>query len=154
MKKLIAIVMAVTLLAGLFGVGTVALADKPGGWDGGSFYEYNGNGAPSGAHYNLNIIGMPRSKDNPMTNSNGHTIFVPLKGRATINLINSEVHTATCNGKEFKVVDHNATDDGVASFCLPPPTASGNDDDCPPEWTEYEWSVWAQPWVIMVADRS
>ena len=144
MKKLIAIVMSVMLLAGLLGIGSVALADKPGGWSAGEYSEYNGNGAPSGAHYNLNIIGVSSPKSNPMTNSNGHTIFVPLKGRATINLINSEEETATCNGKEFKVVDHNATDDGVASFCLPPPQQAGDNISCPADWTKYEWSVWAR----------
>src|SRR5438445_10399461 len=39
-----------------------------------------GNGAPSGAHYNLNIIGVPRDKTADMTGDNGHRIFVPLWG--------------------------------------------------------------------------
>jgi hypothetical protein len=37
-----------------------------------------GNGAPSGAHYDLNIIGVTNSKTPPLTGSNRHTIFVPL----------------------------------------------------------------------------
>ena len=44
MKKLIALVMVVTLLVSLSGV---ALASK----------DVPGNGAPSGPHYNLNLIG-------------------------------------------------------------------------------------------------
>ena len=37
-----------------------------------------GNGAPSGAHYDLNIIGVTNGKSAPMTGSDRHTIFVPL----------------------------------------------------------------------------
>jgi hypothetical protein len=37
-----------------------------------------GNGAPSGAHYDLNIIGVTNGKNPPLTGSNRHTIFVPL----------------------------------------------------------------------------
>src|SRR5207244_6763768 len=38
----------------------------------------NGNGAPNGAHYNLNIIGVTQAKNPPLTGSDRHTIFVPL----------------------------------------------------------------------------
>jgi len=38
----------------------------------------NGNGAPTGAHYNLNIIGVEKGKESNMTGSNRHTIFMPL----------------------------------------------------------------------------
>src|SRR5258708_12863934 len=37
-----------------------------------------GNGAPSGTHYDLNIIGVTKGKNPPLTGSNRHTIFVPL----------------------------------------------------------------------------
>jgi hypothetical protein len=37
-----------------------------------------GNGAPSGAHYDLNISGVTNAKTAPLTGSNRHTIFVPL----------------------------------------------------------------------------
>jgi hypothetical protein len=37
-----------------------------------------GNGAPSGAHYNLNLIGVTNGKNPPLTGSDRHTIFVPL----------------------------------------------------------------------------
>jgi hypothetical protein len=37
-----------------------------------------GNGAPSGAHYDLNIIGVTKAKTPPLTGSDRHTIFVPL----------------------------------------------------------------------------
>jgi len=92
MKKLVLIVVAVMLLA--IGAG-VALA---------------GNGAPSGAHYNLNIIGVSSDKSADMTGSNGHVIFVDLVGKTAIQLIEGE----------FKVLDANGTD-GKASFQLPNP---------------------------------
>ena len=64
----------ITLTAGLFSV--TALAGKDG----------NGNGAPSGAHYNLNIIGVENPKNSDMTGSNRHTIFVPLTSRKTAKI--------------------------------------------------------------------
>src|SRR2546425_8416107 len=39
-----------------------------------------GNGAPSGSHYNLNIIGVPKDKTADMNNNDGHRIFVELNG--------------------------------------------------------------------------
>lgn len=69
-----------------------------------------GNGAPSGYHYNLNIICVPKGKTADMTNTQGHTIFVPCDGTTKINLI---------EGTDFEVTDRNGTD-GSASFKLPP----------------------------------
>ncbi len=37
-----------------------------------------GNGAPSGAHYELGIIGVSNPKTQPLTGGNRHTIFVGL----------------------------------------------------------------------------
>ncbi|MDO8498353.1 MAG: hypothetical protein Q7S44_01015 [bacterium] len=75
-----------------------------------------GNGAPSGTHYNLNIIGVPKDKTADMTGSSGHRIFVPLQGSCKINL----------SMGDFQVIDGNCTD-GPASFQLPnpDPTNSG-----------------------------
>ena len=70
-----------------------------------------GNGAPSGAHYNLNLIGVPSGKTATDTsNSNGRRIFVPLSGRSRILLTEGP----------FDVLDYNGTD-GEASFQLPNP---------------------------------
>lgn len=69
-----------------------------------------GNGAPSGAHYNLNIIGVPKGKTADMTGSNGHRIFVPLFGNCKINL----------SIGDFQVLDGNCTD-GPSAFQLPNP---------------------------------
>src|SRR5215510_10122400 len=54
-----------------------------------------GNGAPSGAHYNLNIIGVPHDKTADMTGGDGHVIFVQLVGGDT---------AASLNGKDFNTI--------------------------------------------------
>jgi hypothetical protein len=69
-----------------------------------------GNGAPSGYHYNLNIICVPKGKTADMTGTQGHTIFVPCEDATKINLI---------EGTDFGVLERNGTD-GSASFRLPP----------------------------------
>jgi len=69
-----------------------------------------GNEAPSGSHYNLNIICVPNGKKADMTGTQGHTIFVACDGTSKINLI---------EGTDFLVLDRNGTD-GSASFQLPP----------------------------------
>jgi len=70
-----------------------------------------GNGAPSGPHYNLNIIGVPKEKSASMDGNSGHRIFVPLEGKANIYLQ---------EGDTFAVLDGNGTD-GKGSFQLPNP---------------------------------
>lgn len=74
-----------------------------------------GNGAPSGAHYTLNIIGVPKDKSPDFTGGNGHRIFVDL-GR------NGEAANTRINLTEgdFGVTDANGTD-GTAGFRLPNP---------------------------------
>jgi len=73
------------------------------------------NGAPSGAHYNLNLIGVPKDKTSEMTDTNRHTIFVPLTGNCTIRLAEGD----------FSVLDGNCTD-GSSSFQLPNPDPDGD----------------------------
>ncbi len=84
-----------------------------------------GNGAPSGPHYDLNIIGVPKGKTAPMTGSNGHVIFVSLDKPTKILL----------SAGDFQVLDANGTD-GSAAFQLPnpDPTNSG----------QTTYSVWAR----------
>src|SRR5918995_2353562 len=76
-----------------------------------------GNGAPSGAHYTLNIIGVPKDKSSSFTGGMGHRIFVDLgrngePANTRINLIEGD----------FGVTDANGTD-GTAAFQLPNPDA-------------------------------
>jgi hypothetical protein len=71
-----------------------------------------GNGAPSGAHYNLNIHGVANPKTADMTGSDGHSIFVSLNGTSKIYL---------SEGATFNVLDANGTDANGAKFQLPNP---------------------------------
>ncbi len=78
---------------------------------------FAGNGAPSGYHYNLNIIGVSKEKaalmqDDGLTGQYGHVIFVPLIGSTKILL------TEAPDGETFQVLDKNGTD-GEAKFMLP-----------------------------------
>ncbi len=102
-----------------------------------------GNGAPSGSHYNLNIIGVENPKTADMTDSNRHTIFVGLgrNGAVTskINLYQGE----------FKVLDGNGTDSNGAAFQLPANNceaaidANLPSDDCT-NFDTLNYSVWAR----------
>lgn len=69
----------------------------------------------TGAHFNLNIIGVPQDKTADMTGDNGHRIFVPRFGTAKILLREGD----------FGVIDANGTD-GTASFQLPNPDPDGD----------------------------
>jgi hypothetical protein len=75
-----------------------------------------GNDLPSGPHYNLNIIGVPKDKTADMDGSHGHRIFVPLSGRTKIWLQEGP----------YQVLDGNGTDGDGATFQLPDPDP---DDD-------------------------
>jgi hypothetical protein len=84
-----------------------------------------GNGAMSGSHYNLNIIGVSKDKVPTMTNSSGHTIFVPLYGKTRILLSQGDDFAVLDrNGTNEPIVDTNLLDgdnsaDGTARFQLP-----------------------------------
>jgi hypothetical protein len=84
-----------------------------------------GNGAPNGAHFNLNIIGVPKEKTAEITS--GNRIFVPLEGVCKINLTPGD----------FSVLDGNCTDNSPAAFQLPNPDPDGDGN------TDY--TVWARP---------
>ena len=75
-----------------------------------------GNGAPSGAHYNLNIIGVSKDKTAAMDNNSGHRIFVKLWGNDSKILLTEG---------DFAVLDANGTD-GTAKFQLPNPDPDGD----------------------------
>ncbi|VVB55916.1 Uncharacterised protein [uncultured archaeon] len=70
-----------------------------------------GNGAPKGAHYNLNLIGKEKNSILPNDANDGHRIFVNLYGRSNIYLQ---------NGTDFGVIDADATD-GRGAFQMPAP---------------------------------
>jgi len=67
-----------------------------------------GNHAPSGAHYNLNIIGMPRTKNANFDGGEGRRIFVLRSGTTQIGVTPGP----------FDIVDVDGTD-GRADLTLP-----------------------------------
>lgn len=93
MKKLIAIGLAVAMVLTLAGT-ALASVDK------------TGNGAPSGPHYNLNIIGVPKQMNDNFTGGNGSRIFVSRTGSTQFF-----VH----GGKSYAILDHDGTDGQVGS---------------------------------------
>jgi hypothetical protein len=81
---------------------------------------FAGNGAPSGPHFNLNIIGVQHDKD--ITKDSGHVIFVPLdtSGHTSRTGLAGKVDILlqpTDDGT-FAVIDGDATD-GEGTFAMP-----------------------------------
>jgi hypothetical protein len=76
-----------------------------------------GNGAPSGSHFNLNIIGVPHNKS-PNMKGSGNVIFVGL-GTSDATVSTKILLSQSADGV-FEVLDKNGTD-GEASFALPVP---------------------------------
>ena len=78
-----------------------------------------GNGAPSGAHYTLNVIGVPKDKSPTFDGGNGHRIFVGL-GKTGASTTRIDLTLG-----DFAVLDANGTD-GRAAFQLPNPDSDGD----------------------------
>jgi hypothetical protein len=75
-----------------------------------------GNGAPSGSHYTLNIIGVPKDKNPNFTGGEGRRIFVKLWGQDTKIILTEGA---------YDVTDADGTD-GTAGFQLPNPDPDGD----------------------------
>jgi hypothetical protein len=95
-----------------------------------------GNGAPSGPHYDLNIIGVSNPKTSDMTGSDRHTIFVWLDGASKISLQ---------EGPEFQVLDGNGTDNNGATFQLPDPGLSFDWNTLQLTDANTEYSIFIRP---------
>ena len=78
-----------------------------------------GNGAPSGSHYELNIIGVSKAKTADMSGADGHTIFVDL-GTTSV----SKQSEIDLQPGPFEVVNANGTGGNAALFQLPDPTTT------------------------------
>ena len=79
-----------------------------------------GNGAPSGPHYNLNIIGVPHDKSANMDQGSGNVIFVDLGTKSGSPVTTDIMLNQSTSDGVFDVLDKNGTD-GKASFELPAP---------------------------------
>jgi len=101
-----------------------------------------GNGAPSGSHYTLNIIGVPKGKSDAMTGNTGGRIFVLLNGGEDASSLNGKAYSSLDKvntiglvpapvGGSFQVLDANATDSNGALFQLPADVSTA-------------WTVWAR----------
>ena len=68
----------------------------------------NGNGFPSGSHYEFGLIGRPNDYEgNGTTNSHRHNMFIPLD---TSGYVDGKVKINMTQGSEFLVIDGDATD--------------------------------------------
>lgn len=76
-----------------------------------------GNGAPSGPHFNLNIIGVAHDKS-PNMGGSGNVIFVGLGTKS--DGVSTKILLSQSADGVFQVLDKNGTD-GEASFALPVP---------------------------------
>jgi hypothetical protein len=95
------------------------------------FAAFAGNGAPSGAHYNLNILGKTNCSKDDLTGSNRHTIQVLLDGGQSAQDIDgtlalnvdkrNKIYLVQSFDGTFNVLDGNACDSDGASFSLPAP---------------------------------
>jgi hypothetical protein len=96
-----------------------------------------GNGAPSGGHYNLNILGKTTCAGDDLTGSNRHTIQVLLNfddGNNSGQLLTEldRRNKIFLAAGDFQVLDGNACDGDGAKFQLPanPYTCPVDDPDC------------------------
>lgn len=70
-----------------------------------------GNGAPNGKHINLNIIGVPKAKNENFDGGNGARIFVSRTGQTQFY-----VH----GGTSYQILDHDGTDGKVGTSLTDP----------------------------------
>jgi hypothetical protein len=118
-----------------------------------------GNGAPSGAHYNLNIIGVEKGKTSTLTSTDRHTIFVALGSKNDPNGVSTAIYLTqgpfqVCDGNGFdQAYDCNLTPISIngsnklgAVFQLPCDTATvgSTDTGVCPSGTSEAYSVWAR----------
>ena len=113
-------------------------------------FPQNGNGAPNGAHYNLNIIGVEDPKNDDMTGSDRHTIFVALgskKSAVTSNIYLTPGDFQVCDGNAFDAAYDcagNQVQGQGAVFQLPCNTNVPADITCAAGTTTASYQVWGR----------
>ena len=102
------------------------------GFLGASAFAQNGNPCPGDKEYQFNILGS-KTKNPPMTNNDGHRIFVLLNGTSKIYMTgDTDPNTAGLQcGNKFDVLDANGTDSNGATLLVPcdPLSATNLDPD-------------------------
>jgi len=132
MKKLLYLIIVILAL-GLIVTGCVPVVPTLGEKGNGNGNGNNGLKPPSGAHYNLNIIGKKSdwSGGGSYNNPDRHTMFVPEDTTGWTILTPGDDDTTNVpdlpgikiemtQGAEFAVLDGNAFDDGKCAFQLAP----------------------------------
>ena len=112
--------LALGLLVGCNSDGSTAPTAVPASSGPAFAVETTGNGAPSGAHYSLNIIGVSKAKNPDMGTAGGNVIFVNLGTKDGAPVTTKILLDQSANAGEFAVLDKNGTD-GEAQFSLPLP---------------------------------
>lgn len=87
--------------------------------------DVTGNGAPSGKHYNLNVIGVPNQKNANFDGGQGSRIFILRTGVTQVY-----VH----GGTSYAVLDHDGTDGVVGTDRLNPGLILPYDAGADPTW--------------------
>jgi hypothetical protein len=115
-----------------------------------SSFAGGGNNAPTGPHYNLNIIGVANPKTSPMTDSSRHSIFVGLgdkDSKVTSKIYLTPGFFAVCDGNAFDpafdCLDNQIQGQG-AVFQLPCNTAATADITCANGVASASYTVWAR----------
>ena len=112
-------------------------------------YSQTGNGAPNGAHYNLNIIGVENPKTSPMTGSDRRTIFVALGNKSTVTsrIYLTQGDFQVCDGNAFDAANDclgNQISGQGAVFQLPCNTNVPADITCVDGTVSAKYEVWAR----------
>jgi hypothetical protein len=129
MKRVMIGMLVLAIVAGL----GIAFAEKPAD---------NGNGAPSGKHYNLNIIGVPNEKNANFDGGNGSRIFVLRTGQTLFYVY---------GGDAYEVKDHDGTDGkvgqpgrGYANAGIVLPYLAGAGDPCEGDGGAWQVEIWVR----------
>lgn len=88
--------------------------------------EGTGNGARSGRHYTLNLLGKDWEHGDTVKEDGGHRIFVRLGAQGDMKRTKIQL----MEGTDFAVLDSDGTD-GKAKFQLPPPEITVDDKGTP-----------------------
>ena len=110
------------------------------GFVAGTALAQNNNPCPGDKEYQVNIIGVPKTKNANLTGGEGHRIFVPLNGVTKIYMTGDTSTAAGLQcGNSFHVTDANGTD-GSATLVVPCENVNAESED-----TGLCFDVWATP---------